>query len=331
MLDLNIMRLYKRENGIYYVEFERGKKRSLRTKDKALAQRLFNQLKREYLKGKIVELSKQSTKIKFSEFREEFLDWSYSHHQREVAQINDRVSKRWLEIVGNKYLSAYNKKDMDLFISRLRDFGLSITTVNIHIRHIKSIFSKAAEWEYIEYNQFLRFKEIRQQQRPPRFLTTNEIKRIEEVIDRKDFLLLFKFFIYTGARRNEAVYITWNDIDMENNIIHFKKTKTYLSRVVPIHPVLKKELEKYYPAIGRLFKFNHHWVTHKLKDYFRKADLPEIRVHDLRHTFASQMVMSGVDLKTVQELLGHTSYKTTEIYAHLAPQHLQEAIKKLKI
>ncbi|WP_457628050.1 tyrosine-type recombinase/integrase [Persephonella sp.] len=324
------MRLFKRENGIWYIEFERGKKRSLKTKDKALAQRLFNQLKREYMKGKLLQLTKQSSKIKFSEFRKEYLEWSMANHKPEVFKINKRVSKRWIEIIGDKYIAAYSRKDMDLFVSRLKDFGLSSTSININLRHIKSIFSKAVDWGYLEYNQFLRYKELRVQKKPPRFLTVEEIKKIERAIDREDFLLLFKFLIYTGARRSEAVYITWDDIDLNNNIIYFKKTKTYLSRAVPIHPELRTELEKLYPSVGRLFSFTHHWATKRLKHYFKKAGV-DIRVHDLRHTFASQLVMSGVDLKTVQELLGHTDYKTTEIYAHLAPHHLQEAIKKLRL
>ncbi|KJU87665.1 Integrase, catalytic core, phage domain protein [Candidatus Magnetobacterium bavaricum] len=57
----------------------------------------------------------------------------------------------------------------------------------------------------------------------------------------------------------------------------------------------------------------------------------EFRVHDLRHTFASLLVQKGASLQTVQELLGHTSYNTTLIYAHLSQRHLQDAIAKIRL
>jgi len=69
------MRLFRRENGIWYVEFERGKKRSLRTKDKKTAERLFKELQKEALKGKLILLEKHE-KIRLSQLIEEYLKWS---------------------------------------------------------------------------------------------------------------------------------------------------------------------------------------------------------------------------------------------------------------
>ncbi len=196
---------------------------------------------------------------------------------------------------------------------------------------MKAAFSKAVEWEYLKQNPFKGYKLLKVQQKPPRFLLPNQVKQVEAVIDKKEWLFIFRLLVYTGMRIGEAVRLNWKDIDLERGIITVKKTKNFQSRVIPIHPKLKQELLKRYPAVGKVIGYSRDHIEHKLKDYFRKAGFPELRVHDLRHTFASLMVMAGVDLKTVQELLGHTSYKTTEIYAHLAPYHLQDAIKKLSI
>jgi site-specific recombinase XerD len=66
-----------------------------------------------------------------------------------------------------------------------------------------------------------------------------------------------------------------------------------------------------------------------IKAMAEKAGLEGVGVHTLRHTFASHLVMAGVDLATVQKLLGHSSITTTMIYAHLAPDHLRAAVEKL--
>jgi site-specific recombinase XerD len=70
-------------------------------------------------------------------------------------------------------------------------------------------------------------------------------------------------------------------------------------------------------------------LSRTIKTVLKQSGLGRLRPHDLRHTFASQLVMAGVDLKTIQELLGHSSYKTTEVYAHLAQDRLSDAISRL--
>ena len=71
-------------------------------------------------------------------------------------------------------------------------------------------------------------------------------------------------------------------------------------------------------------------IQRKLGGYCKQAGIEKCRVHDLRHSFASHLVMEGVDLLAVRDLLGHASVRTTEIYAHLSPLHRKNAIEKLK-
>jgi integrase len=329
MIKVN-MRLFQRENGVWYVEFRRGKKKSLRTRNKAEALRLFNKLRREYLAGKLI-IFRQEPRITFLEFEREYLDWCENNRSAETFQKAKHVLRLFRETVGNLSLASLRRKHLDDYVSHLLQLGYSRVTVNIHIRTIKAALSKAVEWEYIGTSPFSGYKQLKVHQKPPRFLMPHEVRKIEETIDKPEWLLVFRLLIYTGIRRGELTELLWKDIDLERGLITIRKTKNFQSRVIPIHPNLKRELLKWHPAVGKVVSFSKYYITQKLKEYFTKAGFPDLRVHDLRHTFASLMVMAGVDLKTVQELLGHTTYKTTEIYAHLAPHHLHDAIKKLPI
>ena len=328
---LNInMRLFQRENGIWYVEFRRGVKKSLRTRNKAEAVRLFNKLKREYLAGKLIIL-KEGQKILLSEFIPEYLNWAKNNRSEETFTKARHTLNRLKEVIGDIYIQNFSRRHMDEYVNYLLDCGLSKVTVNVHIRTIKAAFSKAVEWEYLKENPLRGYKQLKVQQKPPRFLLPHQIQQVEEVIDKEDWLFVFRLLVYTGMRVGEACRLMWSDINLERDLITVRRTKNFQSRVIPIHPKLKQELLKRQPAVGKVVPFSKDHVKHKIKEYLIKAGFPEIRVHDLRHTFASLMVMNGVDLKTVQELLGHSTYKTTEIYAHLAPAHLQEAIRKLPL
>jgi site-specific recombinase XerD len=81
--------------------------------------------------------------------------------------------------------------------------------------------------------------------------------------------------------------------------------------------------------IGPLFPWTPDAVSHHFLRTAKKAGLSKVRLHDLRHTFASHLAMAGVDLYTIKELLGHHEIKTTMIYAHLSSAHLDQALTKL--
>jgi len=328
---LNIsMRLFQRENGIWYVEFKRGQKKSLRTRNKAEALRLFNKLKREYLAGRLVIL-KEGRKVLLSEFIQEYLDWARENLADETFRKRKHVLQRLKSVIGDVYLKNLSRKHLDEYTSYLLSIGVSRNTVNTHIRHIKASLSKAVEWELVKENPFKGYKLLKVQQKPPAYLLPNQVEKVLQTIDDEFWKFVFMLFVFTGMRLSEVANLQWRDIDLKREVIVVRKSKNYQSRVIPIHPKLRNEITKRLPSVGKVVPYYKDYIYHKLKKYLKQAGFEKIRVHDLRHTFASLMVMSGVDLKTVQELLGHQDYRVTEIYAHLSPLHLQEAIKKLPI
>jgi len=145
--------------------------------------------------------------------------------------------------------------------------------------------------------------------------------------------------LFTGLRRGELTKLKWSDINLESGFLTAQgpNTKNKKTRHIPLHPevtiVLKKWQEQtsitgfvFAHADGKKFAdVDTSWANIR-----KAAGIDDVRWHDLRHDFASQLVMSSVDLNTVRELMGHSDIRMTLRYAHLAPEHKATAINKLK-
>jgi len=142
----------------------------------------------------------------------------------------------------------------------------------------------------------------------------------------------------TGMRRGELLSLTWADVNFEREFVTVKaaKAKSGKTRHIPLNQKAKSALLNWKLDCGQA-----HWVFEgenhlPLKDFkkswsalLEKAEIVDFRFHDLRHHFASKLVMAGVDLNTVRELLGHGSLEMTLRYAHLAPEHKAKAVNKI--
>ncbi|MCI4625541.1 MAG: site-specific integrase [Candidatus Magnetoovum sp. WYHC-5] len=239
------------------------------------------------------------------------------------------ILNKFMEAIDkNRQVNTLKKRDMEVFVDYCRKIGNKPVTINTGIRQMKATFTKAVEWGYLKENPFKGYSLIKYQKEIPRYLTTEQIEKIFEVIDgNKIYRLLFAFYVYTGARRDEIKRLEWADVTADFVII--KKLKNYNFRKIPISGKLREVLAEYKKGVGKIFAISSDQLSHQFKHYFRKAGFGNIRLHDLRHTFASQLVMAGVELRAVQELLGHSDYATTLIYAHLSKEHLKKAIEKL--
>ena len=135
-------------------------------------------------------------------------------------------------------------------------------------------------------------------------------------------------------RKKEILNLKWEDIDFKRKMIYLSDTKTNEKREIPISSLLMKVLLDIKKRKNGIYIFSNNGspyidIRKSFKRALEKAKIENFRFHDLRHTFASQLVMSGVDLKTVQELLGHKSIEMTMRYSHLSPDHKRTAVERM--
>ena len=133
----------------------------------------------------------------------------------------------------------------------------------------------------------------------------------------------------------EIFGLKWENVDLVRDIIYVLDTKNGEKREIPINRKLKEVLSAiernpkgqyvFSKANGMSYKDTRNGFTTAMK----ACGIENFRFHDLRHTFASHLVMAGVDLNTVRELLGHKSLTMTLRYAHLSPQHKRKAVEML--
>lgn len=325
------MRLWQHPNGYWYAEFETDKRRSLKTRDGDLAKRLFNQLKRDYLRGKLYVLE-HGKNILLKDFAEEMLSYIRANREYSTYRAYRLSLTKLYDHLGNVNLRAISRQDLKQLHTSLLQQGLKKVSINIFIRHLKAAFTKAVEWEYIPKNPYAGIKQFRLEKKLPRFLTKDEIVKLFAAIDEDEFRIMVELYLYTGLRRSELLKLHWQDI--EHGFMYIRKTKTHLERARPITDNIEKLLNRLREITTkgnvRLFKWRHERTISKFFERaVKKSGIKKVRLHDLRHTFASHLVMSGEGLKTVQELLGHQQISTTLIYAHLSKDHLKSALSKL--
>ena len=142
--------------------------------------------------------------------------------------------------------------------------------------------------------------------------------------------------LHSEMRRGEILNLKWEQVDVKHGFILLEITKNGERREIPIDNTLTMMfnsmpwgLESVYvftdPRTGEPYKS----VQTSFETALKRAEIRDFRFHDLRHTFASHLVMAGVDLTSIRELLGHKSLAMTIRYAHLAPGHKRRAINML--
>lgn len=139
--------------------------------------------------------------------------------------------------------------------------------------------------------------------------------------------------INTGLRKSELLNLKWHDVDFNRDIINLYQTKNGEKRKVPMNSTVKSTFIK----INKQPESQYIFANQRGKPYtdlrksfsktLKRSEIANFRFHDLRHTSASQLAISGVDLNTIRELMGHKSLKMTLRYSHLSPDHKKRAAR----
>lgn len=171
-----------------------------------------------------------------------------------------------------------------------------------------------------------------------RYLKEDEQKRLFNCLDMSEFLYIKPIIIlalYTGMRKGEILNLKWSQIDFKNEFIDILKSKSGKERKIPIAGKVKEVLSEL-GKNGEGFIFinpetnkPYNDIKKSFSSLLKKAQIENFRFHDFRHTVATRLVESGVDLLIVKEILGHSNIETTMRYAHPVPELKLKAISKL--
>jgi integrase len=176
-----------------------------------------------------------------------------------------------------------------------------------------------------------------------RYLSDEETEKLLDACKQSPNPQLYVFVataLNTGMRLGEITALEWKDIDFKRGILRVDNkedhhTKNYEPRTIPMNDQLIEVLSKHPRRLDSPYVFarkggeKFRKMRRSFENAVKRAGIPHVRFHDLRHTFASHLVMGGVDIRTVQELLGHKDIRVTMRYAHLAPDHMKNAVRVL--
>jgi integrase/recombinase XerD len=190
-------------------------------------------------------------------------------------------------------------------------------------------------------NRFNRAMEVdciqrpRREKRLPNVLSKNEVKSILEAPINLKHRAMLSLIYACGLRRSELLNLTLKDILSDRNLLFIRQSKGKKDRVVPISIKLIEMLRDYYKAfkpktwlfegqeVGK--KYSERSIQLVLNQAVEKAKIVKpVSLHWLRHSYATHLLESGTDLRYIQELLGHSSSRTTEIYTHVSTRNLQQ-------
>ncbi|NIM20708.1 MAG: tyrosine-type recombinase/integrase [Candidatus Latescibacteria bacterium] len=209
---------------------------------------------------------------------------------------------------------------------------VSKSTVNRELAILKRLFNLAIDWNLVAKNPVKKVAMYRIEEKVMRVLSQEEEQRLIYAA-APHFKPLIIVAINTGMRRGELLDLQWEQLDLQSSTITIKQSKNGKVRHIPINKKAQEALESIpEPHEGHVFLYRG-LPTKAVKTAFagavRRAGIQCCRFHDLRHTFATRLVLAGVDLATVMQLMGHASISTTMKYAHPSPPHKREAVERL--
>ncbi len=250
----------------------------------------------------------------------------------------------------NRRLLAVDTDLVRLFMSRLHDRNYCKSTVARKLATLRSFYKFVVRRGYAESNPVTPIRTPKQEKRLPKFLDVGQIEKLFSNCDTTTLLgardrAILEMLYSTGIRVSELVALQIADIDLGSSVIRVRG-KGKKERVIPIGPGAVKAVIHYLDLRRSALQgakhdpdalfINKHGqrlstrsVRRKLDKYLLEAGLDlSVSPHTLRHSFATHMLQRGADLRSVQELLGHQSLSTTQIYTHLTDENVKSEYDK---
>lgn len=317
----------------FYVNGRR--KRKIIGSSKALAEKVLKKIQVEIIEGKYLNV-RRNNRIKFDEAVAEYTGKHLKLNcSKGWANMSKYIVKQLRLSFGGKYLDEIDSMMIeDYKTERVKE--VSSSTVNNDLAFLKAMFNKIKSWGRFEgENPVSKVQLLKEDNKRTRYLEKEQIAILVE--NCAEYLKpIVIMALNTGMRKNEILKLRWEDVNLRRGVIQLLKTKNNKVRYVPINKAVRNMLINIARKDGNCYVFTNRKgrpfvdIKKSFKAALSKSGITEFRFHDLRHTFASQLAMNGVDLNTVRELLGHTSLQMTLRYAHLSLDHKKNAVYLLE-
>lgn len=264
-------------------------------------------------------------------------DYLERHASKKRSYKEDKrmIEKIILPALGDQQVQKVSRRDIESLHLQLEKTSVQGNRV---LALLSKMFTLALKWGWCSEHPVKGIQRYHEEKRDI-WLRDQELNRFWEAVERyptRPPALALKILIYTGARKNELLKATWDQFELEKGV--WTKPPRSMKDKKLHHLPLSEQTVAVLKALKTMNTKNSSYLfpgpkgdkpLEDIKRFWNKirkeADIEEVHIHDLRHTYASHLVSSGLSLSIVGKLLGHTQASTTQRYAHLADEPLREA------
>ena len=325
------MAIYKKGDN-YYIDYyvDGRRKREKVGTSRTLAKKALEVRKGEIARKKY-KLPQKRVSLLFEEFVPIYLDYvrgykkSFDRDQSTVRILTKKFHGKRLDAIHPFLVEGYK-------IERRKQ--VKPATVNKELGCLRHMYNMAIKWDYAEKNPVREVKFFKENNQRLRYLSSEETRALVEAC-APHLRPIVIVALNTGMRRGEIFDLKWSNVDFKNRMIRVVESKNGESRIIPMNDEVYRTLMEHKERTNTELVFankrgkRYRSVHFSFSSAVRRAGIRDFHFHDLRHSFASNLVMGGEDLVTVKELLGHKSIQMTMRYSHLSQKHKMAAVQRL--
>lgn len=327
------MGIYRRGNVWWIDYYDQNRMRvqeSSYSSNRRVAQDLLSVRESEVLRG----VFKRPVKISFGDFSQKYMEYAKGNKRSWLR--DEQMLKHLHGYFGTQRdLSEITPVDIEGYKLKRRA-KVSGATVNRELALLKRMFNLAINWDFFfDLNPVRKVKFFKEFNTGARIISSEEEEKL--IRNAAPFMQdLIQFGLNTGLRIGEIFSLRWSSVDMHKGILNILAQKTGKTRVVPLNTKARRVLETWAMGKKNDFVFYNHETGKPFVDLktgfalaCRKTGITDVSWHTLRHTFASRLLDRGVDIVTVQQLLGHSTVTVTMRYTHTNLDSKRAAVAKL--
>lgn len=289
------------------------------------------------------EVITPAQKLTLSNFARNIYLPNAKSRKKSYQDDESRLRIHILPIIGHLTWNEINTGTLSQLLSDLKHKKeLSNATLNRIRALLSALFNMAIDYEFIDANPASRVKKFNENNQKERYLNDDELKALLQVltrptdygIDNLVIVAIVKFLLLTGVRKREALDLKWCDVDTNTGAWLLGENKSGKARRIQLNQdalniIRKMSRQSAYIFANPVTGIPFNDIRKTYDKIMLAAKIDNMRIHDLRHNFASLAVNSGQSLYVVQHLLGHASPQTTQRYAHLQTDTLLAASEQV--